>query len=355
MHHGGRRLTARAALVTAVTLATVSPVPALAAGASAPALTGRSPAHVQATGALSSAPSALTAAPPTPPAPRASVLTAAPGTPALTSGTFAFTAAPAAGRRASVPSVPGRAAYLYDAGTGTIHLSKQAGKRMPVASLTKVMTAYVVLREAKLDDTVTIQAADVRHAATNGATHAALRAGERLTVRDLLYAVMLPSGADASHALARVYGPGNAAFVAKMNATARSMGLADTRYASADGLPKPAPGYSTALDQAKLADLALRDPLLRIIASTRRHVVAKSKVHRAHSWTNSNKLLGKTPGVMGLKTGYTSAAGYCLSFAADRDGHRLVGVILGESNADRRFQSATRLLDWASEQAPSEL
>ncbi|GAA3421429.1 hypothetical protein GCM10018952_68030 [Streptosporangium vulgare] len=68
-----------------------------------------------------------------------------------------------------MPSVPGRAAYLYDAGTGTIHLSKQAGKRMPVASLTKVMTAYVVLREAKLDDTVTIQAADVRHAATNGA------------------------------------------------------------------------------------------------------------------------------------------------------------------------------------------
>ncbi|WP_436759060.1 D-alanyl-D-alanine carboxypeptidase family protein [Streptosporangium sp. V21-05] len=357
MHHGGTRLIARAALVTAVTLATVSPVPALAAGASeasAPALTGRPPAHVPATGTLASAPPA---APPARYAPRASVRTAASGRPAFTaaSRTLAFTAAPAAGRRASVPSVPGRAAYLYDAGTGTIHLSKQAGKRMPVASLTKVMTAYVVLREAKLDATVTIQAADVKHAATNGATHASLRAGERLTVRDLLYAVMLPSGADASHALARVYGPGNAAFVAKMNATARSMGLVDTRYASADGLPKPAPGYSTALDQAKLADLALRDPLLRIIASTRRHVVAKTKVHRAHSWTNSNKLLGKTPGVMGLKTGYTSAAGYCLSFAADRDGHRLVGVILGESNADRRFQSATRLLDWAGEQTPPEL
>ncbi|WP_440098308.1 serine hydrolase [Streptosporangium sp. H16] len=341
MHHGGTRLIARAALVTAVTLATVSAVPALAAVSSAPAPPGRSPAHVPSTGAMASA--LVTA----PSAPRASVLTAA-------SGALALISAPAAERRA-VPSVPGRAAYLYDAGTGTIHLSRQAGKRMPVASLTKVMTAYVVLREAKPDDTVTIQAADVRHAAANGATHASLRAGERLTVRDLLYAVMLPSGADASHALARVYGPGNAKFVAKMNATARSMGLVDTHYANADGLPKPAPGHSTALDQAKLADLALRDPLLRIIASTRRHVVAKSKVHRAHSWTNSNKLLGKTPGVMGLKTGYTSAAGYCLSFAADRDGHRLVGVILGESNADRRFQSATRLLEWAGEQAPSEL
>ncbi|MEU4407372.1 serine hydrolase [Streptosporangium sp. NPDC023963] len=338
MHHGGTRLIARAALVTAVTLATASPVPALASGASgasALAPTGGSPARVPGTGAMVSA--LITA----PSAPRAS-------------GALTLVSAPAAKRRA-VPSVPGRAAYLYDASTGTVHLSRQAGKRMPVASLTKVMTAYVVLREAKLSDTVTIQAADVRHAAANGATHASLRAGERLTVRDLLYAVMLPSGADASHALARVYGPGDTKFVAKMNATARSMGLVDTRYANADGLPKPAPGHSTALDQAKLADLALRDPLLRIIASTRRHVVAKSKVHRAHSWTNSNKLLGKTPGVMGLKTGYTSAAGYCLSFAADRDGHRLVGVILGESNADRRFQSATRLLDWASEQTPPDL
>ncbi|MEU8381270.1 D-alanyl-D-alanine carboxypeptidase family protein [Streptosporangium sp. NPDC048865] len=325
MHHGGTRLTARAALVTTVALTTlatlspVSPAPALAATAPAPAPPGGAPARVPAAATVTSA------------------------------LIGASTATPATERRA-VPSVPGRAAYLYDASTGTVHLSRQAGKRMPVASLTKIMTAYVVLREAKLDDTVTIQAADVRHAAANGATHASLRAGERLTVRDLLYAVMLPSGADASHALARVYGPGDTKFVAKMNATARSMGLVDTRYANPDGLPKPGPGHSTALDQAKLADLALRDPLLRIIASTRRHVVAKSKVHRAHSWTNSNKLLGTTPGATGLKTGYTSAAGYCLSFAAERDGHLLVGVILGESNADRRFQSARRLLDWAGEQ-----
>jgi serine-type D-Ala-D-Ala carboxypeptidase (penicillin-binding protein 5/6) len=254
-----------------------------------------------------------------------------------------------AGRRA-VPTAPGRAAYLFDATTGTIHLDKQAAKRMPVASLTKVMTAYVVLREASLSDTVTIKAEDVKHASSNGATHAGLRSGERLTVRDLLYGVMLPSGADASHALARVYGPGNARFVAKMNVAARSLGLTNTRYANPDGLPKPSPGYSTAQDQAKLADLVLRDSTLRIIASAKRHAVAKSAVHRAHTWTNSNKLLGKAPGALGLKTGYTSAAGYCLSFAADRDGRRIIGVILGESNAERRFQTAARLLDWAGEQ-----
>ncbi|MEU3167527.1 serine hydrolase [Streptosporangium sp. NPDC006930] len=345
MHHGGTGRTARAALVTALILGTTSSVSAPAWGISTSAPPGGASARVLATGSTASAPLATLRTP---------ALTAAP--------TSAFAAAPAfapAGERRasapSAPSAPGRAAYLYDASTGTIHLSKQAGKRMPVASLTKIMTAYVVLREARLTDTVTVQAEDVRHAAANGATHASLRAGERLTVRDLLYAVMLPSGADASHALARVYGPGTTRFVAKMNATARSMGLVDTRYATPDGLPKPGPGHSTALDQAKLADLALRDPVLRIIASTRRHLVAKSKVHRAHTWTNSNKLLGKTPGVMGLKTGYTSAAGYCLSFAADREGHRLIGVILGESNGDRRFQTAARLLDWAGEQTPPEL
>ncbi|GAA4234920.1 D-alanyl-D-alanine carboxypeptidase (penicillin-binding protein 5/6) [Streptosporangium album] len=248
------------------------------------------------------------------------------------------------------PAVAARAAYLFDATTGTVRLSKQATRRLPVASLTKVMTAYVVLREAKPDDVVTINSGDVRHATTNGATAANLRAGERLTVRDLLYGAMLPSGADATHALARVYGPGDSRFVAKMNATARSLGLTRTRYGNPDGLPKPSPGYSTAQDQAKLAEVALRDPVLLAIASTARHAVAASKVHLAHVWTNSNKLLGASAGAVGLKTGYTQAAGYCLSFAADRDGHRIVGVLLGDSSATRRFQTAARLLNWAGEQ-----
>ncbi|WP_344973025.1 D-alanyl-D-alanine carboxypeptidase family protein [Streptosporangium fragile] len=319
MQTGGIHLTTCAALATVTALAAVPAAPALAVG-----------------------PGAAT--------PAAAPVTRAAGPSA---GVSQPGVRPATGTaRSKAPAVPARAAFVYEPATGTVHLSKQATRRMPVASLTKVMTAYVVLREARLDDTVTVTAADVKHAARNGATHASLRAGERLTVRDLLYGVMLSSGADASHALARVYGPGNARFVAKMNAAARSLALADTGYANADGLPKPKPGYSTAADQAKLADVALRDPAFRVIAATRRHVVAKTKVHRAHVWTNSNKLLGKTPGALGVKTGYTDAAGYCLSFAADRDGRRIIGVILGDSKSERRFQTATRLLDWASGQAP---
>ncbi|MFF4992412.1 D-alanyl-D-alanine carboxypeptidase family protein [Streptosporangium saharense] len=250
----------------------------------------------------------------------------------------------------AAPAVAAKVAYLLDTTTGRPLLAKQATKRVPIASLTKVMTAYVVLREAGLDDVVKINADDVRHAATNDATSASLRAGERLTVRDLLHGVMLPSGADASHALARVYGPGEAKFVAKMNAAARSLGLTGTRYTNTDGLPKPSGGYSTAQDQAKLAQVALGDPVLLGISSTRRYTVAASKVHRAHTWTNTNKLLGKTSGALGVKTGYTRAAGYCLTFAADRDGHRFVGVLLGDAKSERRFQTANRLLDWAGEQ-----
>ncbi|WP_230882382.1 D-alanyl-D-alanine carboxypeptidase family protein [Planomonospora sp. ID91781] len=254
----------------------------------------------------------------------------------------------------AAPAVSARAAYLVDTTTGTAHFGKEATRRMPVASLAKIMTAYVVLREARLTDLVTVKAGDVAYARRNDATDASLRAGERLTVKDLLHGAMLPSGADATHALARVYGPGQKRFVAKMNATARSLGLADTVYTNADGLPRPRGGHSTAADQVRLSDLALRHPVLSAIASTERYVVRRTAAHRRHVWTNTNELLG-APGVLGVKTGYTGAAGYCLAFAADRDGHRLVGVLLGETRSKRRFQTAGRLLDWAErliEEAP---
>ncbi|GLW12368.1 D-alanyl-D-alanine carboxypeptidase [Microtetraspora sp. NBRC 13810] len=251
------------------------------------------------------------------------------------------------------PAVPGRAAYLIDATTGTVHHAKSATRRLPVASLTKVMTAYVVLAEAgDLGDTVTVTTGDVRHAAANGATHAALRAGERLTTRDLLYALMLPSGADAAHALARRYGPGTTRFVAKMNTAARSLGLANTRYTNPDGLSVPSGGYSTAKDQVRLAFAALGDPTLRQISTTGRHAVPRTAVHHAHTWHNTNKLLGAAPGAIGVKTGYTRAAGYCLLYAAEREEHLLIGVILGDTQADRRFETAERLLEWTDATAP---
>ncbi|GAA0915272.1 D-alanyl-D-alanine carboxypeptidase family protein [Nonomuraea longicatena] len=250
---------------------------------------------------------------------------------------------------ASAPTIAAKEAYLVDS-SGTIHFAKRETRKVPVASLVKVMTAYVVLREANLSDLVTVTAADVRHGIRNGATIAGLRRGDKMTVEELLYGLMLPSGADAANMLARKYGPGRTAFVAKMNAAARELGLADTRYTNADGLPNPSRGgYSTAVDQVKLAQLALRNPKFTEIVSTKVRRIAKNARHRAYTWRNSNKLLTQAEGVIGVKTGYTNAAGFCLLFAAERDGRQFVGVVLGDQN-ERRFKNAEKLLDHATQQ-----
>ncbi|MFG1707736.1 D-alanyl-D-alanine carboxypeptidase family protein [Nonomuraea sp. M3C6] len=249
----------------------------------------------------------------------------------------------------SAPTVHGRAAYLMDASSGKALFSKDAAERMPIASLTKTMTAYVVLKNAKPTDVVQIRSEDVQYAEDGGGTTADLRPGDRITVGELLYGLMLPSGADAAHALARTYGPGVKGFVAKMNATARQLGMNDTEYVNADGLPTPrGDGYSTARDQAVLAAEALRNPLIKKAAGTQRHTLAANDEHRSYSWRSTNKLLG-TPGAIGLKTGFTQAAGFCLAFAGERDGHRLVGVLLGESVSSRRFETAESLLSWGAD------
>jgi D-alanyl-D-alanine carboxypeptidase (penicillin-binding protein 5/6) len=246
---------------------------------------------------------------------------------------------------AAAPSVTTPEAYLIDATTGTALFAKRETRKVAVASLTKVMTAYVVRKRARLDDVVTITTADVRHATANDGSNAGLRPGERLTVRDLLYAMMLPSGADAAHALAERYGPGTPRFVARMNDAARRLRLTGTRYANPDGLPSS--GYSTARDQATLAGAAMKDPVIAAVAKTRKRAIGKTSAHRAHVWRNTNKLLDE--GALGLKTGYTYKAGYCLTFVAEQDGHKLVGVILGARNDVARFGTARSLLSWAEE------
>ncbi|MEU8106457.1 D-alanyl-D-alanine carboxypeptidase family protein [Nonomuraea muscovyensis] len=247
---------------------------------------------------------------------------------------------------ADPPTVYGKAAILVDAETGAVRFGEATNRRMPIASLTKTMTAYLVLKSAKPGDLVEVRPEDTRYAREGGGTTAYLRAGDRLPVKDMLYALMLPSGADAAHALARTYGPGVGGFVARMNATAKQLGMNDTYYVNADGLPMPgSDGYSTAKDQAVLGVQALRDPLLRQVASTRRHTAARTATHRSYTWANTNRLLG-SPGAVGLKTGFTRAAGFSLAFAGERNGRLLVGVLLGESVSSRRFDTARALLDW---------
>ncbi|MFI7632915.1 D-alanyl-D-alanine carboxypeptidase family protein [Nonomuraea sp. NPDC049400] len=280
-------------------------------------------------------------------------LTAVAGALALATGlaapAYAQVSAPAVATvRQDTPAVYANAAYLMDASSGKELFSKNADDRLPIASVTKTMTAYVVLKTAKPTDVVRINREDVQYAEDGGGTTANLRPGDRLTVGELLYGLMLPSGADAAHALARAYGPGVGGFVAKMNATARELGMKDTEYVNADGLPTPrGDGYSTARDQALLAAKALQVPLIKEVAGTRYHSLDATAQHGSYSWRNTNRLL-RQPGVIGLKTGFTRAAGFTLAFAGERDGRTLVGVLLGESDSSRRFDTADTLLSWGA-------
>lgn len=259
--------------------------------------------------------------------------------------------ATAAPSTASAPSgVTGKGGYLYDAAKGRKLWGRSTTTARPVGSITKVMTALVVIRAGGLDRTVTVRTSWAGHVRHNDATSAGLRAGDRVTVRQLLYGAMLPSGCDAAYGLADLYGPGQSRFVAKMNRVAASLGMAHTRFVDSDGLPTSSrtEGRSTPHDLMLLARAAMKSATFRGVVAHRTYKIAKGGGHHAYSWTNTNLLLGSYGGAIGIKTGHTDAAGYCLLFAAERNGRTLIGVLLDSTTTkpDTRFTSAARLLDW---------
>src|SRR5207247_1090598 len=177
-------------------------------------------------------------------------------------------AAPA--RAAATVSSPGagpsgvaaRSAAVENAATGRLLWSRGLNTERPMASITKVMTAYLVIRAGHLDRAITIPAAVTGYVHAHNASSAGLRPGDKLTARQLLYALLLPSGADAAYALAQAYGPGIPAFVAKMNANARLLGMTRTHFSNFDGLPYPTPysNHSTAANLPVLGRAAMRLP-----------------------------------------------------------------------------------------------
>jgi D-alanyl-D-alanine carboxypeptidase (penicillin-binding protein 5/6) len=219
-----------------------------------------------------------------------------------------------------------------------------------MGSVTKVMTALVVIQAGNLDRKITVPASAVSYVASHGASSAGLRAGDVLTARQLLDAMLLPSGCDAAYVLATAYGPGRAAFVAKMNAEARRLGLAKTHFANFDGLPYPTPRatYSTPADLIALGRAAMALGAFRTTVDRRAYHLAGRNGHHAYTWRNTNLLLGSYAGADGIKTGFTLAAGYCLLFEAHSGTSALVGVVL-HSTATRpgdRFTDARRMLNW---------
>ncbi|MFJ2741738.1 D-alanyl-D-alanine carboxypeptidase family protein [Streptomyces sp. NPDC087440] len=272
--------------------------------------------------------------------------------PALAAG---VPAAPRVPMAPKAPTVTAKGAFLMNAGTGKTLYAKAADTRLPTGSTTKIMTAKVVLESKglNLDAKVTIQKAYSDYIVKNTASSARLIVGDKVTVRQLLYGLMLPSGCDAAYALADTFGKGQSrddrvqSFISAMNANARSLGLKNTHFDSFDGGGGNG-NYSTARDLTKLAVGAMKNATFRKVVSTRsttQRTLTKTGGHRDMKWANTNPLLASYQGTLGIKTGSGPSAKYCLVFATKRGSKTLYGTLLASSSDVNRAKDAGKLLD----------
>ena len=230
--------------------------------------------------------------------------------------------------RSSAVSTSAASAILVDVNSGRVLYEHNADAKMLIASTTKIMTALVAIREGNLGDVVKVG----REATLTEGSSMYLKEGEELALEALLYGLLLCSGNDAAVAIAEHVGGSQAGFVSMMNETAKELGMDHSSFANPNGLDHE-DHYSTARDMAKLARAAVEDETLVRIASTRTAHIG------GRTMTNHNKLLAYMDGCIGLKTGYTRAAGRTLVGCAERNGQRLVAVTLQDGN------------DWADHQA----
>ena len=248
----------------------------------------------------------------------------------------------------TAPAIAAQAAFVYDADLGFVFYSKNADLELPMASCTKIMTALLAVERGSLDQMVTI-GADAAALAAPGNSYMGVSAGERLTLRDLLYGLMLPSGNDAAVAIADAIGGNVPRFVAMMNARAEQLGLTHTHFANPHGLDAPG-HFTSARDLAVLAAVAMRNPTLVQITSTKQYNIPQTSTHKAYSLGSGDDLIAGDrspyPGAIGVKPGFTGAAGYCQAFAAIRRGHLIVGTVMGEPTWEIRITDMRTLLDW---------
>ncbi|MBK3593556.1 D-alanyl-D-alanine carboxypeptidase [Streptomyces sp. MBT51] len=278
---------------------------------------------------------------------------------ALTAGALLAGGAFASGAQAAAPPTPSitaKGGFVMNNGTAKALYSKAADTRRPTGSTTKIMTAKVVLaqKNLNLDSKVTIQKAYSDYIVSKNASSARLIVGDKVTVRQLLYGLMLPSGCDAAYALADKFGSGSTraarvkSFIGKMNASAKSLGLKNTHFDSFDGIGSGS-NYSTPRDLTKLASNAMKNSTFRTIVktkSTKQKVTTKSGGYRYMAWDNTNPLLGGYSGAIGVKTGSGPTAKYCLVFAATRNGKTVIGTVLTSSSVSSRTSDAKKLLDY---------
>lgn len=241
------------------------------------------------------------------------------------------------------PRVEGRAWALIDARTGDVIVAHNGTRRLPIASTTKLMTAYVTIKEMPLDKIVRAQPYDPEY----GESLLGMRVGQKISVRDLLYGLILRSGNDAAHTLAIAAAGSTARFVDQMNRYAAALGLADTHYANPVGLDQKG-NYSSARDLATLTRHLLRIPVFAEIADSESAVLRS--VHPRRRITTINELLSMAPWVNGIKTGHTFGALYVLVGSGRRKGVELISDSIGAPTDEDRFSDNLELLEYGFRQ-----
>lgn len=239
---------------------------------------------------------------------------------------------------AQAPALSARAAILMDAASGMVLYAKNATEQRPPASTTKVMSALLAYEFGDMNDIVTIS----RNAARTGGSRMGVREGERYTLADLVYGMLLPSGNDAAVAVAEHLSGSVEHFTKLMNLRAQQLGMHATTFTNPHGLPDPR-HVTTALDLARLTRAALQHDAFLAMACARWHDVCTVDQTRQYRIASTNRLLWSFPYTEGGKTGTTSAAGRCLITVAAKGGRRLIAVVL---NAPDRWRDSIALLEW---------
>lgn len=238
------------------------------------------------------------------------------------------------------PRIEAKSALVFNLSNSELLFAKNINDKLPMASLTKIMTAVIALENKREDDKYLVTSQELV-----GEDSMGLTPGEVLSLEELLYGLILPSGNDATAVLAANYPKGRDGFVLAMNNKARALGLSDTNFTNPSGLQGDGNQYTTAYDLLIITNYTLSHfPLFRTVAQTPYYVVPYTQTHKEFYLENETNLLSSYPGVKGVKTGYTPEAGLCLVTYLEYKGQKIVAVLLGSNN---RRQEMKDLLDYS--------
>lgn len=238
------------------------------------------------------------------------------------------------------PKIEAKSVLMYDLTLDKVLYEKNAEDKLPMASLTKIMTAIIAIENRKDDNEYTVYKNNLV-----GEDSMGLSSGESLSLEELLYGLMLPSGNDAAEVLATNFHLGRDGFIVAMNNKATALGLKNTHYTNPSGLQGDGDQHTTVYDLLVVTRYAIsKFPELKTIVSTFEYTIPQTTTHKEYFLQNETNLLTTYPGVKGVKTGYTPEAGLCLITYLEYKDHKIIGILLGSENRRREMKD---LLDYS--------